>query len=267
MKNTILRIVILAFCAAVALVAFNLNKGVESEIVGSMTNQQTYVMGVSADYPPFEYMQAGQIVGFDIDLARELAKELGFNLKIEEMDFSNLIPALQTGRIDFAISSMVPTLARSHNVSFSDVYYSNIYAMLMQKHVDVDMVMAYKDKKIAAQIGSSMQQYLQDKQKEVPTLEIIALAKTPQMVEELRLGRIDGILLDDRVATELMNKNADFKIAKIADFNGDNAIAFKKDSPLVAQFNIALAKLKTNGKLNELEKTWLPAAEAPQDKQ
>jgi polar amino acid transport system substrate-binding protein len=238
-------------------IAFNLNKGVESEVARTVNHQETYIMGVSADYPPFEYTENGKVKGFSIDLARALAQEMGFNLKIEDMDFSNIIPALQTGRINFAISSIAPSETRKENISFSNSYYVSYLEMLMQSKDNAELILKYDNRKIAAQIGSSMHQYLQDKQKKHPSLQVIALAKVPQMLEELRLSRIDAILLDERVAKALIQKNPDFKSVKIDDYTGENAIAFKKDSPLVDEFNEALNKLRQASIIADLEKKWL----------
>ena len=67
------------------------------------------VMGTNATFKPFEYKESGQVVGFDVDLAREIAKELGAELKIEDMSFDGLLPALEGGRIDIAVAGMSVT--------------------------------------------------------------------------------------------------------------------------------------------------------------
>src|SRR4051812_47325674 len=82
--------------------------------------EKTLVMGFSADYPPFEFKKNGEVVGLDIDVAREVAQALGFSLVLQDMDFSALIPALQSGRIDFAMSGMTLNEERKKNVDFSD---------------------------------------------------------------------------------------------------------------------------------------------------
>src|SRR4051812_42225136 len=74
---------------------------------GSAKQEQKILrLGLSADYPPFEFKQDGKVVGFDVDLATELAQELGFSLEIQDMDFSALIPSLNSGRVDFVMSGM-----------------------------------------------------------------------------------------------------------------------------------------------------------------
>ncbi|NRA90313.1 MAG: transporter substrate-binding domain-containing protein, partial [Simkaniaceae bacterium] len=70
------------------------------------------VMGTSADMPPFEFYKASKIVGYDIDIARAIAEELELDLQVRDMDFSALIPSLQSKRVEFAMASMTPTPER-----------------------------------------------------------------------------------------------------------------------------------------------------------
>ena len=72
------------------------------------------VMGTNATFKPFEYKESGEIVGFDIDLAKEIANDLGMELKIEDMSFDGLLPALESGQIDMAVAGMSVTEDRAH---------------------------------------------------------------------------------------------------------------------------------------------------------
>ena len=89
------------------------------------------VIGMSADYAPYEFHKVidgkDEIVGFDVDIANEIAKSLGVELEITEMDFGMLIAALQTGKIDMIVSGMSPNDERRENVDFSDIYLSLIH--------------------------------------------------------------------------------------------------------------------------------------------
>lgn len=74
---------------------------------------QKLVMVTSADYPPYEYRDTAsgknEIIGFDVDIAKYIAQQLGFELEIKDTDFSGIIPALQSRRADFAMAGMTPT--------------------------------------------------------------------------------------------------------------------------------------------------------------
>ena len=77
------------------------------------------VVGVSPDYPPFEYTEDGKIVGFDIDFMHILGEKMGKKIEIKEMEFSSLIPSLNSGKINLIISSLSKNPEREKNVSFS----------------------------------------------------------------------------------------------------------------------------------------------------
>ncbi|MBE6345375.1 MAG: transporter substrate-binding domain-containing protein, partial [Spirochaetaceae bacterium] len=94
------------------------------------------ILGTSADYPPYEFhsMVDGKdtIVGFDISIAQEIAKDLGVELEIKDMNFDGLLAALVSGNVDFVISGMTPTEERKQNVDFSDIYYEAVHGAVIR---------------------------------------------------------------------------------------------------------------------------------------
>ena len=85
---------------------------------------KTLTMGTSADFPPFESVDpSGEIIGFDIDLAKAIGEELGYEIEVKDMKFDGLIGALQSDRIDFVMSGMSATDERKENVDFSTEYH------------------------------------------------------------------------------------------------------------------------------------------------
>ena len=114
------------------------------------------ILGLCADYPPFEFKKSGEIVGFDVDVAQEISKELGYPLSIQDMDFSALVPALQSGRIDFVMSGMTVTDERKKNLDFSDPYFSSKFALVLPKESSFSQESDFEDKRVGAQLGSTM---------------------------------------------------------------------------------------------------------------
>ncbi len=96
------------------------------------------VVGMDLTYPPFEYKnQAGEPEGVDVDIAKALSLELGLTLKIESLPFEGLIPALQSGKIDIAISAMTATPERAKSIDFSDPYAQTGICLLVGKNSPV----------------------------------------------------------------------------------------------------------------------------------
>ncbi|SMC87632.1 transporter substrate-binding domain-containing protein [Papillibacter cinnamivorans] len=92
------------------------------------------IMGTNAAFEPFEYRDdSNEVVGFDVDLAKYICAELGVTLEISDMDFDALIPALETGKIDFIAAGMTATDERRQNVDFTDDYYESTQAIIVQK--------------------------------------------------------------------------------------------------------------------------------------
>ncbi|WP_039458566.1 ABC transporter substrate-binding protein [Candidatus Jidaibacter acanthamoebae] len=219
--------------------------------------KKTLVMGVSLDYPPFEFMHLGKPQGFDIDLAYMLANELDFKLEIKDMDFGSLIPALNSKQIDFIISAMSPSPERARNVDFTKLYYQAKIEILTLDSKDTEAVSRFENKKIGVQMGSTMETYLKKKQAGIPSLEILSIARVPALIEELKIGRIDGVLLDAEIARKIISKNPNLKSKVIEDFIGGNAVVLPLKSELTKAFNYALDNLEKEGKLRSLEQKWI----------
>lgn len=114
-------IVAIALFAVVALSIISGNSLVERAIAQS-TNQKI-VMVTSADYPPYEFRDTAsgknEIIGFDVDIAKYITKELGLELSITDTDFNGIIPALQSKRADFAMAGMTPTAERKKTLTLA----------------------------------------------------------------------------------------------------------------------------------------------------
>jgi len=91
------------------------------------------IMGTNAAFPPFEYLNGTEIVGFDVSLSQEIAADQGKQLEVSNMDFEALIPALTSGQIDFIAAGMSITPERLENVDFSDTYYSSKQVVIVKK--------------------------------------------------------------------------------------------------------------------------------------
>ena len=83
------------------------------------------VVGTSADYAPYEFKKGEKIVGFDDSMVQEIAKDIGVEVKYEDMDFDSLIAALQSDKVDIVLSGMTPNEERKEQVDFSEIYYAD----------------------------------------------------------------------------------------------------------------------------------------------
>lgn len=212
------------------------------------------VFATSADYPPFEYRIREELVGFEIELGKLIAQELGMEAKFKETQFSTVLTAVRNGMADAAISTITITTAREKNFDFSVPYYVESLAIIFPKDFSLENKAALKGKKIACQLGTTMEMWLKNNVKEA---EVITTDTNPQAIETLKAGYVDGVLIDTIQASGFTKKNPQLSYKVIAQADTGYAIAFKKDSPLKDKVNQALRELEKQGKIKELRKKYL----------
>jgi polar amino acid transport system substrate-binding protein len=219
--------------------------------------EKTLTMGTSADYPPFESMQNGQFVGYDIDLAKAIANKLGYKLVIKEIDFAGLIPALNSKVIDFAISAINPSPERQVNTDFSVVYYRGMPSVLSKKDHLIASLDQLKNKVVGVQLGSTWEAYAKSKMADIGGMKIQSLGKIPQLLEELKVDRINALIIEQEQASEICKANSNLTYKIINDYSNGYAIAFIKNSELKDKFNNAIEDLVVSGEMDELKNKWL----------
>jgi len=216
------------------------------------------ILGTSADYPPFEFhmQDNGQdkIVGMDISLGEEIAKDLGVTLEIKDMDFDGLLASLVTDNIDIILAGMNATEERKNQVDFSEVYYQGDQKILVRqedydKYKTVDDL---KNAKIGAQKGTIQEGIAQD---QLPDATLRTLAKVPDLILDLRAKNVDAVILDSTVADSSASKTPGIAVGQVIFQTPDNAgtaIAIKKgNSDLVEKINATINRLKADGSLDK----------------
>jgi len=214
-------------------------------------------VGLTADYPPFEFMKDKVVSGFDIDLANMIAKELNKKLSLHDMDYDSLIPALQSGRIDCIISAMTATDQRKKNVDFSIPYYVPKFAIVYRRDNEVKNIKDLNNSIIGVQLGSTMETFLKNQAGRVENLDIISLKRTPVMIQELKLSRLDGVLVEEAQAKAFSEKDLDLSFSIIKSNEPGYSIALAKNSTLTQKIDAVLTKIQDSGELDKLRNKWL----------
>ena len=215
----------------------------------------TYKVGTEASFPPFEYVENGQFVGFDIDLIREIGKLKGFNVEVIDISFDSLIPSLTTGNIDIIAAGMTITEDRQKVVDFTIPYYSGDQSILVRKDSEFDITVLFGNHKIGVQTGTTgdlwVTEHLSDKNI-LPKKNIIRYDTFNFAVRDLVNKNIDAIVLDNPVA-ERFTKTDPVKIIGIIKTEESYGMAVKKgNKELLNLLNSGIQELQKNGKLDEL---------------
>lgn len=207
-------------------------------------------------FPPFEFQDDnGELQGFDIDLMNAIGETAGLEVQFESLPFDGIIPALQAGTVDAAISGMTITEERLQTVDFSRPYIKAGLAIAVQEdNAEVKGLDDLEDKKIAVQIGTTGA----DQAAEIPGAEISTFDSAPLALQELANGNVDAVINDAPVTLDaIASGNIDgLKVVGellTTEFYG---IALPKDSENVAVINDALTTMMENGTYAEIYQKW-----------
>ncbi len=218
----------------------------------------TLVVGVSADYAPFEFMYpdaGGNMVygGIDISVAQYVADEMGLTMQVENMSFDNLLASLDKGDFDIVLSAMEATPERLENADFSDPYYTDVPPAILVKADKADQYKTLADfsgKYVGAQTATTKLDMVNDMEGVTP----VPLSSVLDLVNELVYDKVDAILVDGGVAQQYADANPDLVIAEASSELGEAApycIAVAKGDPkgLLDDINAAIAKMTAENKI------------------
>lgn len=227
---------------------------------GNEDGKKVLVMGTSAEYKPFEFVDAAKgedIIGYDIDLAYMIGEKLGFDVKIQDMDFNSLVPALQAGKIDFIISGMSPNEEREKVVDFTESYNEARQVIVAKKDGDIKKSTDLAGKKVGVQTASIQESMAQEMTKTID-LKVESRTRIPEIVQDMIAKRLDAAIIERAVARGYVEQNDQLMMfdveAQVEDYK---AIAVAEGSELKDQINQALKELIEEGKIKELEEKWL----------
>lgn len=221
-------------------------------------------------YAPFEFMDtsSGQYVGFDMDLIRAIAEELGYDYEIRSMAFDGVLGSMETGQADCAISAITITDERLQKMNFSKAYYKSGLSIVVKE--DNNTIKSFKDlegKRIAVQAATTGA----DMAKTVKGAKITQFDRVTDALLEVKKGSADAVINDNPVNQYYLARDLGKGLKIVGDLLSSEyyGIAVPKSKPeLLEKINEALVKLKENGKFNEIYKQWFGVdapAELPKD--
>ena len=221
-------------------------------------NQKELMVGTSADYPPFAFIQDGKLVGFDIDLITILAKELGYSVEIKDMETQSLLDEFKNEDLDIAIGALNPTKQAMKAFDFSGEYYFPKYAIIyMRNNKSLNSEKDLNGKVIGIVAGTYMESFLTKRLGPEKQIKVKSFTSMDFALDSLGSMEIDAILDENGEAQLVKRKNSKFTyfLVKTSRPYG-YAIAFKKNSKLMDSFNEELVKLRMSKQLEDLKTKW-----------
>ena len=219
-------------------------------MTGCGKNENELVLATEAGFAPYEYYEDGKVVGVDIDIAKEIAKELGKELVIKDVSFDFVINEVKSGKADFAAAGISITPEREKEVDFTIEYTTSNQVVVVKKGSPITKFDDIKDKKIAVQLGSVADLYVEENYKKAT---IVPHKKYLSAVEDVKTNKADCIIMDELPAKAIVAENDNLKILDGVLFQDKYGMIVKKgNDELKDKINKVLERMKNDGTIDKL---------------
>lgn len=238
----------IALLATIAMAA-----GVIAGPTSVFADDDKWILAINATFPPFESIAEGteDYVGIDIEIAEYIAEKLGVEMEIQDMQFSALVPTLQSGRADLIISGISPIAERLEVLDFTDSYYYPMNAIICAEGAGYETLDALVGKKIGVSMGTSYAEIAAS----VEDAEVVEMDSTPLVIQDILNERCDAGIFDATQAAVFVQENEGLEMHTIeSEITREDsfAIALPKDSEYVEQINDILAEMMENGTFHDI---------------
>ena len=225
----------------------------------------TLTLATEADYVPLNYYRGQEVVGAEIDLAAQFCEANGYGLSVKTMSFDGILPAVQSGKVDFAAGGITITDERRESVNFSVPYYTGGTVMLVLKDDAAEVGQPtegirwqdYNGKRLGVIVGPIMENVAKQF---FPDSEYLLFNGYPECIAALMSKKIDGYLADEpeMKSTHAEQPDIDYIHERLTE--NDYCFAFRKNDPesaaLCRELNDFLARSRENGTMQELDDIW-----------
>ncbi|MED1471325.1 basic amino acid ABC transporter substrate-binding protein [Bacillus salipaludis] len=235
--------------------------GTSEKTNGSAKGDQKKTLRVvtNAAYAPFEYMDKGKIVGFDIDFIQAAAKEAGYNIKVEHVGWEPLFVEVKGKNADIGVGAITINDERKQTYDFSTPYFLSKNEILVPKNSAIKSAADLKDKVVAVQNGTTGQSA-------VETLfgknnsKLKKFKDNNLAIMELKSGGTDAVVADNTVVEQYVKNNPNENFVVIPDDSAFDkefyGVLFPKGSKIKAEFDQAIKKMMENGEYTKIYQKW-----------
>ncbi|MUN62253.1 transporter substrate-binding domain-containing protein [Kocuria sediminis] len=214
-----------------------------------------------SNYPPFEMEQDGEMVGLDMDLGREIAADLGVEMKNVTLAFESIQSgaALDTDQCDVAISALSITEERRTVMDFSDPYYDNEVGLVTDGEDGVDSIDAAREEQVRVGV---MQGTVGETQARELGLNAVQFEDATTLFTGLSTGSVDAVLDDVTAIAEHAQDDPDFVVQETADLDDQLGVAVQKgDAAMLQAVDATLDRIEEDGTLEQIVEQWIPVQE------
>lgn len=219
-----------------------------------------FVVGLDDAFPPMGFKEkSGEIVGFDIDMAKEAAKRMGVKVKFQPVNWDTVTLDLKNKNIDLIWNGLTITENRKKEIAFTKPYIEDKQILVVSKGSSIKSKADLKDKKAALQAGSSSKEALdKDKKTRDSIKEVIEFPDNQEVLMALKAGKVEAAVLDEVVGRYYMAKDKDSYVI-LADHFGVEEFGVgirKEDVSFQAELQKALDEMKKDGTSKKISEKW-----------
>jgi len=226
-------------------------------ISAASRDENVLIVGANIGNVPWEFQDtAGELIGFEIDLVNEVAKRLNREIEIINIPFNGLFSAVQSSRIDIAISSITITEQRLTSVSFAQPYYDSDQSLTIRSDSNITSVNDLQDEVVAVDTGSTGDIWASENQQQYGFKEIRRYEGIAPAALDLQIGRVVGYISDIPAMQYYTKDKPELKVVERIRTGGSYSMMFRKDDELALSVNEIITTLKQEGLVNELHNKW-----------
>lgn len=227
------------------------------QVSAASTDEDVLIIGANIGNVPWEFQDtAGELIGFEIDLVKEVAKRLNKETDIINIPFNGLFSAVQSSRIDIAISSITITEQRLTSVSFAQPYYDSDQSLTIRSDSNIKSIADLQDKVVAVDTGSTGDIWASENQQQYGFKEIRRYEGLAPAALDLQIGRVAGYISDIPAMQYYTKDKPELKVVERIKTGGSYSMMFRKDDTLALSVNEIITTLKQEGFVNALHKKW-----------
>ena len=239
---------------------------VSGEVVADFTtaNEGKLTMATNAAFPPYEYVEGGEIVGIDAEIAGAIAEKLGLELQIDDMEFDSIIEAVKGGKADIGLAGMTVTDERKEAVDFTASYATGVQVVIVTEDSAItsvdDLFAEGANTTIGVQRNTTGDLYTTWDIEDEGLGKVDRYSKGADAVQALKTGKVDCVIIDNEPAKAFVDAVEGLKILDTEYALEDYAAAMSKDNTaLYEAVNAALDELIADGTIKAIVETYIPA--------
>jgi len=215
------------------------------------------VVGANVGNVPWEFQDAsGDFVGFELDLVREVSRRLDKSVEIVNIPFNGLFSAVQSGRIDIALSSITITEKRLGSVAFAQPYYDSAQSLTVSARSSAEGLSDMRDKVIGVDTGATGDMWTTANQVKYGFADIRRFEGLAPAMLDLQSGRIDGYISDIPSLEYYIKDKTYFKVVERIETGERYSMMFRKGNALADEVDAIITELKQDGYIARLHEQW-----------